>query len=176
MEYCYPGNSGLQVSRPGPCTDPFGRVLEEKTCQSLVDAFSDAEINLGLKNTVQITDRSLRPKRCAPGLNAWVYGPSSSSPGVHGRAGTRQSFIGKMRDAFLNMEMSDTLLEAGVLCAGWWREHNCQRRHSALSPSGTTGGRAIAASVCYSMLISMRKTITGSGTSNGGRSVRVEVS
>ena len=41
MEYCYLGNSGLEVSRLGLGTIPFGTALNEKTCQELVDAFYD---------------------------------------------------------------------------------------------------------------------------------------
>ena len=46
MEYCYLGDSGLQVSRLGLGAIPFGTDFDEKTCQSLVDAFCDAGGNL----------------------------------------------------------------------------------------------------------------------------------
>src|SRR3972149_3603799 len=46
MEYCYLGNSGLQVSRLGLGAIPFGTTLDEKTSRRLVDAFCDAGGNL----------------------------------------------------------------------------------------------------------------------------------
>ena len=53
-------------------------------------------------------------------------------PGSPWENGYVESFIGKMRDEFLNLEVFDTLLEARVLCARWRREYNCHRPHSAL--------------------------------------------
>ena len=55
-------------------------------------------------------------------------------PGSPWENGYVESFIGKMRDEFLNMEVFDTLLEARVLCARWRREYNCHRPHSARRP------------------------------------------
>lgn len=46
MEYCYLGNSGLQVSRLALGADPFGTVLDEKLCQSIVDLYYEAGGNL----------------------------------------------------------------------------------------------------------------------------------
>ena len=46
MEYCYLGNSGLQVSRLALGAIPFGTVMDEKTCQSIVDLYYDAGGNL----------------------------------------------------------------------------------------------------------------------------------
>jgi len=46
MEYCYLGNSGLQVARLGLGAIPFGTVLDERTCQSIVDMYYDAGGNL----------------------------------------------------------------------------------------------------------------------------------
>ena len=42
MEYCLLGHSGLQVSRIGLGTIPFGTTLDEKACRQIVDIFSDA--------------------------------------------------------------------------------------------------------------------------------------
>ena len=42
MEYCYLGNSGLQVSRIGLGTIPFGTGLDEKTSRNVVDMFHEA--------------------------------------------------------------------------------------------------------------------------------------
>ena len=56
-----------------------------------------------------------------------------------------ESFIGKMRDEFLNAEVFDTLLEARVLCARWRREYNCHRLHSGRRPHSALrphGGRS----------------------------------
>lgn len=46
MEYCHLGRSGLEVSRLGLGTIPFGTVLDEKTCQRIVDMYHDAGGNL----------------------------------------------------------------------------------------------------------------------------------
>ncbi len=46
MEYCYLGNSGLEVSRIGLGTIPFGTTLDEKSCQRIVDMFYEAGGNL----------------------------------------------------------------------------------------------------------------------------------
>ncbi len=46
MEYCNLGNSGLQVSRIGLGTVPFGTTLDKKTSQRVVDMFYDAGGNL----------------------------------------------------------------------------------------------------------------------------------
>jgi len=42
MEYRYLGASGLQVSRIGLGTIPFGTVLDEKASHNMVDMFYDA--------------------------------------------------------------------------------------------------------------------------------------
>ena len=42
MEYCYLGHSGLEVSRIGLGTIPFGTVLDEKGSRNMVDMFYDA--------------------------------------------------------------------------------------------------------------------------------------
>ena len=41
MEYCHLGNSGLEVSRIGLGTIPFGTSLDERTSRSIVDKFHD---------------------------------------------------------------------------------------------------------------------------------------
>ena len=47
MEYCYLGNSGLEVSRIGLGAIPFGTVLDEKASRDVVDRFHDAGGNFG---------------------------------------------------------------------------------------------------------------------------------
>ena len=42
MEYCNLGKSGLEVSRVGLGAIPFGTGLDEKTCRTMADRFSDA--------------------------------------------------------------------------------------------------------------------------------------
>jgi len=44
-----------------------------------------------------------------------------------------ESFNGKLRDEFLNLEIFDTLLEAKVLAERWRREYNTFRPHSSLN-------------------------------------------
>ena len=46
MEYCYLGNSGLEVSRIGLGAIPFGSTLSEADSSRMVDIFSDAGGNL----------------------------------------------------------------------------------------------------------------------------------
>jgi transposase InsO family protein len=43
-----------------------------------------------------------------------------------------ESYIGKLRDEFLDGEILDTLIEAKVLVEGWRQEYNHFRPHSSL--------------------------------------------
>ena len=54
-------------------------------------------------------------------------------PGSPWENGYIESFNGKFRDEFLNLEIFDTLLEAKVLAERWKREYNTFRPHSSLS-------------------------------------------
>ena len=54
-------------------------------------------------------------------------------PGSPWENGYIESFNGKLRDEFLNLEIFDTLLEAKVLAERWRREYNTFRPHSSLS-------------------------------------------
>ncbi len=54
-------------------------------------------------------------------------------PGSPWENGYLESFNGKLRDEFLNVETFDTLLEAQVLVERWPREYNTVRPHSALN-------------------------------------------
>tara|TARA_Y100000294_G_scaffold135793_1_gene128581 strand:+ start:213 stop:674 length:462 start_codon:yes stop_codon:yes gene_type:complete len=53
-------------------------------------------------------------------------------PGSPWENGYVESFIGKMRDEFLNQERFDTLEEAKVLIERWRHEYNRIRPHSSL--------------------------------------------
>jgi transposase InsO family protein len=53
-------------------------------------------------------------------------------PGSPWESGYVESFNGKFRNEFLNRELLDTLLEAGVLTARWRRHYNEERPHSSL--------------------------------------------
>ena len=53
-------------------------------------------------------------------------------PGSPWENGSGESFTGTLRDACLNRERFDTMLEAQVLIAGWRQESNQIRPHSAL--------------------------------------------
>ena len=53
-------------------------------------------------------------------------------PGSPWENGDGESFTGTLRDACLNRERFDTLLEAQGLIAGWRREDNQIRPHRAL--------------------------------------------
>lgn len=97
MEYCYLGNSGLQVSRLGLGTIPFGTILDEKTCQRIVDMFYDAGGNL--IDTANIYGGGLR--------------------GTHSKmAGTAEQTVGKVikgkRDRFVIATKGYWLMEDEV--------------------------------------------------------------
>jgi putative transposase len=53
-------------------------------------------------------------------------------PGSPWENGYVESYIGKLRDEFLNGEILDTLIEAKVLVEGWRQEYNHFRPHSSL--------------------------------------------
>ena len=53
-------------------------------------------------------------------------------PGSPWENGDIESFIGKMRDELLSLEIFDTLLEAKVLAARWRQYYNRVGPHSAL--------------------------------------------
>jgi len=53
-------------------------------------------------------------------------------PGCPWENGYIESFNGKFRDEFLNMEYFDTLLEAKILTERWRKEYNTIRPHSSL--------------------------------------------
>ena len=53
-------------------------------------------------------------------------------PGSPWENGYVESYIGKLRDEFLNGEILDTLMEAKVLIEGWRQEYNRFRPHSSL--------------------------------------------
>jgi len=54
-------------------------------------------------------------------------------PGSPWENGYIESFNGKLRDEFLNLEIFDTLFEAKVLAERWRREYNTFRPHSSLN-------------------------------------------
>jgi len=53
-------------------------------------------------------------------------------PGSPWENGYVESFIGKLRDELLNLEIFDTLLESRVLIERWRQEYNRIRPHSSL--------------------------------------------
>jgi len=53
-------------------------------------------------------------------------------PGSPWENGYIESFNGKLRDEFLNVELLDTVLEARVLLERWRRHYNTVRPHSSL--------------------------------------------
>lgn len=54
-------------------------------------------------------------------------------PGRPVENGFIESFNGRLRDEFLNVEWSRTLEEAKKKLFGWWKHYNEQRPHSALN-------------------------------------------
>ena len=53
-------------------------------------------------------------------------------PGSRWENGCGESFNGRLRDAFLNMELFDTVLETKVLADRYRKQYNTVRPHSAL--------------------------------------------
>lgn len=53
-------------------------------------------------------------------------------PGSPWENGYCESFNGKMRDEFLNMEIFDTMFEVEILTRRWVLEYNTIRPHSSL--------------------------------------------
>jgi len=82
--------------------------------------------------SVQITPRNLRLKRQGNGCRTLESRTLYIEPGSPWENGHVESFIGKLRDEFLNGEIFDTLLEARVLTERWRREYNRYRPHSSL--------------------------------------------
>jgi len=76
------------------------------------------------------------PEFAAKAVRGWLgrlgVGTLFIEPGSPWENGYIESFNGKLRDEFLNLEVFDTLLEARVLTARWRHEYNQVRPHSAL--------------------------------------------
>ncbi len=76
------------------------------------------------------------PEFAAKAVRGWLgrlgVGTLFIEPGSPWENGCIESFNGKLRDEFLNLEVFDTLLEARVLTARWRHEYNQFRPHSAL--------------------------------------------
>ncbi len=76
------------------------------------------------------------PACTATAVRDWLHRVGGTTrfiePGRPWANGSGESFNGKLRDACLNRERFDTLLEAQILIAGWRREDNPIRPHRAL--------------------------------------------
>ncbi len=76
------------------------------------------------------------PACTATAVRDWLHRVGGTTrfiePGRPWENGSGESFNGKLRDACLNRERFDTLLEAQILIAGWRREDNPIRPHRAL--------------------------------------------
>ena len=76
------------------------------------------------------------PEFTATAVRDWLHRVGGTTlfiePGRPWANGSGESFNGKLRDACLNRERFDTLLEAQILIAGWRREYNQIRPHRAL--------------------------------------------
>lgn len=81
MEYCYLGNSGLEVSRIGLGTIPFGTTLDEKDSRNMADLFLDAGGNyLDTANTYGGGIPGTHSEMA--GTSEWTVGRSRPSPGL----------------------------------------------------------------------------------------------
>jgi len=76
------------------------------------------------------------PEFCARTVREWLsrlgVGTLFIEPGSPWENGYVESFIGKLRDEFLNREIFYTLKEAAILIEQWRRHYNGVRPHSAL--------------------------------------------
>ncbi len=76
------------------------------------------------------------PAFTATAVRDWLHRVGGTTrfiePGRPWANGSGESFNGKLRDACLNRERFDTLLEAQILIKGWRREDNPIRPHRAL--------------------------------------------
>ena len=76
------------------------------------------------------------PEFVAHAVRSWLTAIGVNTlyiePGSPWENGYVESYIGKLRDEFLNGEVLDTLMEAKVLVEGWRREYNRFRPHSSL--------------------------------------------
>ena len=76
------------------------------------------------------------PEFTATAVRDWLHRVGGTTlfiePGRPWENGSGESFKGKLRDACLNRERFDTLLEAQILIEGWRREDNQIRPHRAL--------------------------------------------
>ena len=76
------------------------------------------------------------PEFTATAVRDWLHRVGVTTlfiePGSPWENGSGESFNGKLRDACLNRERFDTLLEAQILIEGWRREYNQIRPHRAL--------------------------------------------
>ena len=76
------------------------------------------------------------PEFCARAVREWLsrlgVGTLFIEPGSPWENGYVESFIGKLRDEFLNREIFYTLKEAAILIEQWRRHYNVVRPHSAL--------------------------------------------
>jgi transposase InsO family protein len=84
----------------------------------------------------------------APGFKTLVI-----EPGSPWENGYIESFNGKMRDALLNGEIFDTILEARVITERWRKTYNTIRPHSSL------GYRPPAPEVRYPLSLPMAQQI-----------------
>ncbi len=76
------------------------------------------------------------PELVAAGLRRWLerssVGPLYLQPGVPWENGYSETFIGNLRDEFLNGELFYNLTEAQVMVEDWRNEYNECRPHSSL--------------------------------------------
>ena len=76
------------------------------------------------------------PEFVAHAVRSWLTAIGVNTlyiePGSPWENGYVESYIGKLRDEFLNGEILDTLMEAKVLIEGWRQEYNRFRPHSSL--------------------------------------------
>jgi putative transposase len=101
--------------------------------QDVLDQLYELFINRGTPGFLRSDNDSIFK---AIAVREWLahttVGPLFIEPGSPWENGYVESFIGKLRDELLNLEIFDTLLEARVVIESWRREYNQFRPHSSL--------------------------------------------
>ena len=101
--------------------------------KDIIEVLADCFIQYGTPEYIR-SDNG--PEFIAQGLRTWLEGLEIQTtfiePGSPWENGYCESFNGKMRDEFLNLELFSTLQEARALTNLWIKHYNQFRPHSAL--------------------------------------------
>ena len=109
-------------------------VSRHSSSMEVIERLSDLFI---FRGTPEYIHSDNGPEFISKAIRAWMKATGVQTlyiePGSPWENGYIESFNGKFRDEFLNLEIFDTLLEAKVLAERWKREYNTFRPHSSLN-------------------------------------------